>query len=76
MIKKADVNSVPQVKLHSGAEMPVIGIGTFGSDKYNARQIAEAVYGAIKSGYRLIDCAAVYQNEKEIGESLSRAVRE
>lgn len=76
MIEKINANSVPRVQLNSGAEMPVVGIGTFGSDKYNARQIAGAIYGAIKSGYRLIDCAAVYQNEKEIGEVLSRAVRE
>lgn len=76
MIDKINVNSMPRVKLNSGVEMPAIGIGTFGSDKYNAGQIAEAVYGAIKSGYRLIDCAAVYQNENKIGESLRRAVTE
>ena len=43
----------------------MMGIGTFGSDKYSAEQVSEAVYGAIKAGYRLIDCAAVYQNEEK-----------
>lgn len=52
--------------------MPVVGIGTFGSDKYNAKEIATAVYGAVECGYRLIDCASVYSNEKEIGESLTK----
>ena len=62
----------PTYKLNNGYEMPAIGLGTFGSDKYGPEIISEAVYGAVKSGYRLIDCAEVYGNEKEIGEVLSR----
>ena len=62
----------PTVHLSNGCDMPAIGIGTFGSDKYSAPQIAEAVYGAVKAGYRLIDCAEVYGNEREIGVSLKR----
>ena len=58
---------VPQRQLFTGASMPAIGIGTFGSDKYGPKEISEAVYGAVRCGYRLIDCAAVYQNEAEIG---------
>jgi diketogulonate reductase-like aldo/keto reductase len=54
----------------------MMGLGTFGSDKYNAEQISEAVYGAIKIGYRLIDCASVYQNENKIGESIHRVLQE
>lgn len=76
MSEKVNVNAVPQVKLFTGASMPMVGLGTFGSDKYNAEQVSEAVYGAIKSGYRLIDCAAVYQNEDKIGEVLSRILKE
>ena len=67
-----DPKLVPKRKLYTGAEIPVLGIGTFGSDKYGAREISDAVYGAVKSGYRLIDCASVYQNEKEIGETLKK----
>lgn len=62
--------------LYTGAEMPGVGLGTFGSDKYNPEQVSEAVYGAIKSGYRLIDCASVYQNEDQIGEVLERIFKE
>lgn len=62
---------VPQVKLYTGVEMPCIGLGTFGSDKYSSAQVAEAVIGAVKNGYRLLDCAAVYGNEKEIGGALA-----
>lgn len=67
---------VPKRKLFTGAEIPSIGIGTFGSDKYDSKQISEAVYGAVKGGYRLIDCASVYQNEREIGAVLKRLFEE
>ncbi|MCL2362273.1 MAG: aldo/keto reductase [Defluviitaleaceae bacterium] len=60
-------------KLFNGVEIPHIGMGTFGSDRFTAEQVSEGVYGAIKAGYRLIDCAAVYGNEDKIGESLERA---
>lgn len=67
---------VPKRVLYTGAEMPGVGLGTFGSDKYNSEQVSEAVYGAIKRGYRLIDCASVYQNEDQIGEVLERIFKE
>ena len=69
MTKGVNPALVPQKILYTGAKMPVVGIGTFGSDKYNAKEIADAVYGAVECGYRLIDCASVYSNEKEIGVS-------
>ncbi len=75
--KKTDYSSqVPSRILTDGSRIPAIGLGTFGSDKYGAEEISAAVYGAICSGYRLIDCAAVYMNEKEIGEVLSRVLTE
>lgn len=67
-----DPQKIPKRILYTGSEIPAVGIGTFGSDKYSAEQICEAVYGAVCSGYRLIDCASVYQNEKEIGGALKR----
>lgn len=67
---------IPRRALYTGETIPAVGMGTFGSDKYNGQQISEAVYGAIKTGYRLIDCAAVYQNESEIGEVLDRVLSE
>lgn len=62
--------------LPGGEEIPCIGLGTFGSDKYGADEIAQAVYGAVKCGYRLIDCAAVYQNEAKIGKALQELFAE
>jgi len=60
----------PYVKLNNGDKMPGIGLGTFGSDRFGAEEIAEAVKGALACGYRMLDCAACYGNEKEIGQVL------
>lgn len=65
-----DPARVPKKRLADGAEIPVIGLGTFGSDHASGAQIADAVIGAVEVGYRHIDCAAVYGNEQLIGESL------
>ena len=68
-------DSVPYKTTTTGARMPVIGLGTFGSDHYSAESIAEAVKGAIEVGYRHIDCAAVYGNERLVGQSLQEAMQ-
>src|SRR5665647_3602417 len=68
--------SVPYKTLYTGAKIPVIGLGTFGSDNYDAETIAQAVKTAIKMGYRHIDCASVYGNEKEIGAALQEVFAE
>jgi alcohol dehydrogenase (NADP+) len=70
--EKIDPNSVPYRTLHTGAKMPAVGLGTFGSDRFTAGEIAEAVLGAAAIGYRHFDCAAVYGNEKEIGVSFQK----
>ena len=75
-IQKTDPKLIPKKKLYTGAEIPVIGLGTFGSDNYDNDTIAAAVYEAILFGYRHIDCAAVYGNEKEIGKVLKKAISE
>ena len=72
MGEKVDVTKVPVRKLYTGAIMPAMGLGTFGSDKYTPEQVSEAVFGAVSSGYRMLDCASVYQNEDQIGEVLER----
>lgn len=76
MVNSVKSESVPIRKLYTGKEMPAMGIGTFGSDKYSADQVSEAVYGAIRGGYRMVDCAAVYQNEAQIGSVLGRVMEE
>lgn len=66
-----DVAAIPQRKLFTGATMPAIGLGTFGSDHVSAAEIAAAVKGAAAVGYRHFDCASVYGNEPEVGESFA-----
>ena len=53
------------VKLNSGYDMPIIGIGTF---YLSTAQAEESVYNALKVGMRLIDTADIYGNEVEIPE--------
>lgn len=66
--------NVPNKVLSNGAKIPVVGLGTFGSDNYTNNEITQAVKYAIKIGYRHIDCASVYGNEKEIGEVLAELI--
>ncbi|GHU67346.1 aldehyde reductase [Clostridia bacterium] len=63
-------------QLQTGEAVPAIGLGTFGSDKYGPDEIAAAVAGAIRIGYRMIDCASVYGNEPQVGESIERVIRQ
>ncbi|MDR2470677.1 MAG: aldo/keto reductase [Treponema sp.] len=67
---------VPSFTLPSGRKIPCIGMGTFGSDKYGPEEVAAAVAGALRFGYRLFDCASVYGNEDRIGEVFQAAFDE
>lgn len=53
-----------------------IGMGTFGSDKYDEATVAKSVERALEAGYRLFDCASVYGNEKNIGDVFAKAFAE
>jgi alcohol dehydrogenase (NADP+) len=70
-----DPAKVPFKVLHTGARIPGIGLGTFGSDRVSGEMIAEAVLGAASVGYRHFDCAAVYGNEKLIGHALQQILK-
>ncbi len=76
MENRVNPADVPRKRLYTGEEIPAVGLGTFGSDKYSPQQVSNAVFGAIKSGYRMIDCASVYQNEDRIGDVLQRIFTE
>lgn len=74
--ESVDPRAVPQRTLYTGAKIPAVGLGTFGSDRFSGQIIAEAVKGAIAVGYRHIDCAAVYGNEHLIGQSLREVMKQ
>ena len=58
--------------LSNGDQMPLLGLGTWKSE---SRQVYTAVREAIKIGYRHIDCASVYGNEKEVGDAIRDAIQ-
>ncbi len=70
-----DPASIPERRLYTGAAMPAVGLGTFGSDHVTPSQVAEAVERAAAVGYRHFDCASVYGNEDAVGASLAAIVR-
>jgi methylglyoxal/glyoxal reductase len=54
------------VKLHNGVEMPWIGLGVFKSFD----EVENSVQHAIESGYRSIDTASIYKNERRVGNAI------
>ena len=61
------------VTLNNGIKMPIIGLGTWTLSNEVAE---EAVYTAIKNGYRLIDTAQYYGNEVGVGNAVRKAINE
>ena len=51
--------------------IPLLGYGTWNLDRSNA---SDAVSYAIQTGYRHIDCAAAYRNEKEVGKGIAEGL--
>ncbi len=56
------------ITLNNGIEMPILGFGVFQMTEEN--ECKKAVQEAIDSGYRLIDTAASYQNEAQVGHAI------
>ena len=61
------------ITLNNGIEIPQLGFGVY---QIPLEETAEAVYQAIKVGYRLIDTATIYGNERETGQGIKRAIDE
>jgi alcohol dehydrogenase (NADP+) len=69
-VEGVDPSVVPSRTLSSGARIPAIGLGTFGSEHVTHSEVADAVRYAVSLGYRHFDCASVYGNEDRIGRVL------
>src|SRR5215213_2140357 len=64
------MSTVPSVTLNNGVEMPAIGLGVFQTPP---DVTTAAVEEALRLGYRHIDTAAAYFNEREVGEGVRRS---
>jgi diketogulonate reductase-like aldo/keto reductase len=73
MFKRSDtgVKIMQTVLLNNGVEMPLLGFGVF--QVTNPGECENAVVEAIHTGYRLIDTAASYGNELEVGNAIKRS---
>lgn len=60
-----------KVKLNNGIEIPNVGIGTF---MLTPEQAENSVINSLKDGYRLIDTANAYENEKAVGRGIKASV--
>ncbi len=63
-----EVTAIPQIELHDGVEIPQLGFGVFQVPPEETRGVVEE---ALEAGYRHIDTAAAYRNEKGVGEAIA-----
>jgi 2,5-diketo-D-gluconate reductase A len=64
----AEVTAIPEVELHDGVRIPQLGFGVFQVPPEDTRAVVE---DALEAGYRHIDTAAAYRNERGVGEALA-----
>ena len=61
------MSDVSKLTLNNGVELPALGLGVFQTPADETRAAVEA---AITAGYRHIDTAAAYGNERQVGEAV------
>src|SRR3954454_11806563 len=64
------MSTVPNLTLNNGVKIPAIGLGVFQTPPEETRSAVEA---ALSTGYRHIDTAAAYGNEREVGEAIAKS---
>lgn len=64
------MNPIPDIVLHDGQVIPQLGFGVF---LVEPKDTVAAVSTALQAGYRHIDTAEMYGNEKEVGEAIRRS---
>lgn len=69
-LKTGKNGSAPAIHLNNGYDLPVVGLGTYA---LHGSTCTNAVITAIHSGYRLIDTASFYGNEREVGEGVRKS---
>lgn len=67
------MSAVPEQTFASGYKIPCVGLGTW---KSKPGEVGAAVKSAVRIGYRHLDCALVYGNEKEIGQAIKECIDE
>lgn len=74
--QKRKISDSKTIRLHNGVELPIIGFGATSRGQKNLEEIQSVAEFAIDCGYRLIDTAYYYQNEKYIGAAIRKKISE
>src|SRR6195952_2502287 len=64
------MTDVPTITLNNGVEIPQLGFGVF---QIEPEKTKDATLSALEAGYRHIDTAEMYGNEKEVGEAIAKS---
>src|SRR5580704_15846505 len=70
IMKEPAVSAIPEIMLNDGRMIPQFGFGVF---LVKPVDTAQAVTAALDAGYRHIDTAQMYANEKEVGEAVAKS---
>lgn len=72
-LSKGTNGNPPVIKLSSGYDMPIVGLGTY---SLHGDKCVNAILSSIRLGYRKFDTASFYGNEEEVGQAIRQAIEE